>query len=55
MAARIVTRLPRVVSEKMQHIEPHQKRVADRQGIYSPVAVATMLFDVVMVFNVICI
>ena len=52
--ARIVTRLPRVVSEKMQHRGPPQEWIADRKGIYTPGAVAPMFFNVVMFFNVIC-
>ena len=54
MAARIVTRLYRVLSEKMQHRGPPQQWIADRKGIYTPGAVATMFFNVVMFFNVIC-
>ena len=54
MAARIVTRLHRVLSEKMEHRGPPQEWVADRKGIYTPGAVAPMFFNVVVFFNVIC-
>ena len=46
MAARIVTRLHRVLSEKMKHRGPPQEWVADRKGIYTPGAVAPMFFNV---------
>ena len=48
MAARIVTRLHRVLSEKMEHRGPPQEWVADRKGIYTPGAVAPMFFNVDM-------